>query len=322
MAASPADNEAYRKLLQRQQYGLVGRHSAVKICSWAKKSLRDIGVCYKEKFYGIRSHRCCQMTPSLGYCQNRCVFCWRDLSCTSDNEMQADGPLDEPLRIIDAAIVQQRRLMSGFKGFAKINLIKLKEAQNPMHFAISLSGEPLSYPKINELIRELHGNCKTTFVVTNGMLPERLASLEQPTQLYLSLDAPDESLFHKIDKPMLHDGWQRLLQSLDVLKKKKAAGWRTCIRITLIKDMNMVHPERYAELIARADPMFVEVKAYMFVGSSRERLSIENMPYHHEVKAFAENIAAHCGMKIIDEQDPSRVVLLMKEDFPGRIMKF
>jgi len=68
--------------------------------------------------------------------------------------------------------------------------------------------------------------------------------------------------------------------------------------------------------------MFVEVKAYMFVGSSRQRLEMKNMPYHHEVKEFAEEIAKHCGMKIIDEQEPSRVVLLMKEDRNDRIMSF
>ncbi|RLE41207.1 4-demethylwyosine synthase TYW1, partial [Candidatus Woesearchaeota archaeon] len=49
-----------RKVLEKQQYAFIGRHSAIKICYWTKKSLLDEGVCYKQQFYGIKSHRCCQ----------------------------------------------------------------------------------------------------------------------------------------------------------------------------------------------------------------------------------------------------------------------
>jgi len=87
------------------------------------------------------------------------------------------------------------------------------------HFAISLSGEPTLYPKLNELIQLLHKRGYSTFVVTNGMEPDILAHLEPPTQLYLSVDAPNERLFRKIDQPQLPDGWLRLLKSLDILKK-------------------------------------------------------------------------------------------------------
>ena len=57
-------------LLEKQQYAFIGEHSAIKICEWTKRSLKDQGVCYKEKFYGINSHRCCQMTPAVNFCQN------------------------------------------------------------------------------------------------------------------------------------------------------------------------------------------------------------------------------------------------------------
>ena len=68
--------------------------------------------------------------------------------------------------------------------------------------------------------------------------------------------------------------------------------------------------------------MFVEVKAYMWVGMSRERLEKSNMPEHEEVKKFAQDIAKHAEYKLVDEHEPSRVVSLMKEDFAGRVMKF
>jgi tRNA wybutosine-synthesizing protein 1 len=97
---------------------------------------------------------------------------------------------------------------------------------------------------------------------------------------------------------------------------------RTCLRMTLVKDLNMHSPENYAMLIKKANPLFVEAKAYMHVGYSRERLSIESMPSFDEVKKFAEEIGKSCGYKIVDEKENSRVVLLMQKDFPGRIMKF
>ena len=72
----------------------------------------------------------------------------------------------------------------------------------------------------------------------------------------------------------------------------------------------MEHPEEYAKLIKKADPDFVEIKAYMCVGSSRERLTMDNMPLFDEVKSFAQKIGAECGKEIVNESEISRVVLL------------
>ncbi len=71
-----------------------------------------------------------------------------------------------------------------------------------------------------------------------------------------------------------------------------------------------------------ADPSFVEVKAFVSVGYSKQRLSYENMPLHDEVVAFAHELGKHLGMKIVDEQRESRVVLLMKRDLASRKLKF
>ena len=72
----------------------------------------------------------------------------------------------------------------------------------------------------------------------------------------------------------------------------------------------MENPEEYAKLIEKADPDFVEVKAYMCVGSSRDRLTPENMPTIYEVYDFAQRIGDECGRKIVNESEVSRVVLL------------
>ena len=61
------------------------------------------------------------------------------------------------------------------------------------------------------------------------------------------------------------------------------------------------------------------IKAYMFIGYSRKRLAIENMPLHEEVEAFAEKINEHLGYYLTGESKPSRVVLLSKKKNPKKI---
>ncbi|MBN2566605.1 4-demethylwyosine synthase TYW1 [Candidatus Woesearchaeota archaeon] len=306
------------RTLEKQGYALVGKHSAVKICTWTKKSITGKDTCYKETFYGIRAHRCCQMTPSINYCSNACTFCWRNTEWTFGSDI-TDG--DDPDSIIDGCIAAQRKLLSGYGGNPKADRTKLEEAREPMHFAISLSGEPTSYRRLSEIIRLLHGRGRTTFVVTNGQNPDALATLEPPTQIYLSFSAPDEDLFRAIVNPSFPDGWERLMRSADILKGMRERT-RTAVRITCIRGMNMAHPEKWAALLERAHPLFAEVKAYMFVGGSRERLSMANMPLHDEVKAFAAEIAENCAYRIIDEKKESRVVLMMEQDMPDRMMRF
>jgi tRNA wybutosine-synthesizing protein 1 len=303
--------------LKHQHYGLAGSHSSVKVCSWTRKSLYDEGFCYKQKFYGIRSHLCCQMTPSVGYCMNNCIYCWR----TVEYSKKEFEPVDGPEEIYDECIKAQRRLISGFKGEKRCNQQKWKGAQEPRHFAISLSGEPTMYPRLSEFIRTVHSHGGTTFLVTNGMLPEVLEKLEMPTQLYLSLSTADERDFKRIHQPLFTDGWERLNRSLEVLKRLKGKT-RTTIRVTAIKGVNMKEPEKWAGLIQKAEPKFVEIKAYMHLGASRKYLQKENMPLHTEVREFALEIGKHLGYRLIDEKADSRVVLMMKEDSPDRIMKF
>ena len=61
-------DENYKATLIKQQYRLYNDHSAVKLCGWLKESLVHGRNCYKQDFYGIQSHRCLQMTPSINEC--------------------------------------------------------------------------------------------------------------------------------------------------------------------------------------------------------------------------------------------------------------
>jgi len=65
---------------------------------------------------------------------------------------------------------------------------------------------------------------------------------------------------------------------------------RTCIRLTIIKGLNDIDTEGYAELIKKGKPDFIEVKAYMHVGASRERLKFEDMPWHEEIVEFTKEL--------------------------------
>ncbi|MEM2017962.1 MAG: 4-demethylwyosine synthase TYW1 [Candidatus Pacearchaeota archaeon] len=302
--------EKLKNMLKKQHYALVGKHSAVQICKYTKESLRGKDFCYKQKFYGIQSHRCVQMSPAIAFCYHRCVFCWRPIEFT----LQKIRKPDEASKIVDGCIEAQRRLLSGFLGNKKIDKAKFFEAQEPKHFAISLAGEPTLYCKLPELILELRKRKITSFLVTNGENPEMIRKMMKenalPTQLYISLNASNDRVFKKICRPIT-GSWKKILESLKLLSKLKT---RTAIRITLIKNLNMIKPEEYAALIKIANPNFVEIKAYMHIGFSQFRLKKENMPSHTEIKKFAREIEKLTEYKIVDEKENSRVVLLMKDE--------
>ncbi|MEW5995847.1 MAG: radical SAM protein, partial [Candidatus Zixiibacteriota bacterium] len=174
--------------------------------------------------------------------------------------------------------------------------------------AISLAGEPTLYPKINDLIKESEKRGMTSFLVTNGLHPEALERLNAPTQLYISLVAPDETTYEKVCRPVA-DGWKKLNRSLELMP---SFSCRKAVRLTLVKGLNMENTAGYAKLIEKTGCDFLEVKGYIWVGFSRKRLKLENMPLHREVVAFAERLAGDCGYKVVNESEPSRVALLKK----------
>ncbi len=315
-------NQKVKALLRKQHYSVVGGNSAVQVCRWTKKSLIDEGSCYKEKFYGIKSHECCQMSPSVMWCQNQCLHCWRAIENTLGQKLDK---ADKPEKIIEGCISAQRKLLIGFKGNKKINLKKFKEAQNPNQFAISLSGEPTIYPYLCELIKELRKKGKTSFLVTNGLLPEKLTELKKanalPTQLYVSLNYPNEKIFRKITRNKSKNAWKKLNETLESFPNLPT---RKVIRMTLVRKLNMDDEmiEEYAQLIKKAAPDFVEIKGYMSVGFARERLGYDRMPVHKEVKEFALKLLKVLpGFKFLDEKLESVVVLLGRDKKKMKIKK-
>ena len=303
---------ALTQALTKQKYHLVGRHSAVKRCRWLYETLIHDRPCYKQKFYGIKTHQCIQMTPALFYCTQKCLFCWRAQSGDHQiiwDEMRVPA-WDSPEEIVEGSIKAQLEILSGYKGNPETNQKKFKEALTPRHAAISLTGEPTLYKNIGELIHAFHRRGFTTFLVSNGTMPSVLAKLEEePTQLYISVCAPDEEAFKHVCRPQIPKAWEKLNQTLELLSSFKCP---TVIRITLVRGLNMKNIKGYSKLVEKANPTYIEPKAYMHVGFSRLRLGYECMPNHREIREFATQIAKETSYNIIDESQESRVVLLSK----------
>ena len=298
--------EEEKKILRKQGYAIVGRHSAVKPCHWLRQSLLYGRQCYKHTFYGIESHRCLQMTPTAFHCNQRCLYCWRYQAfplAAFPKDMA-----DEPSYICEESIKAQKRLLSGYKGDARVDIKKWEEALQPKHVACSLIGEPTLYPYLDQFFEECHKRGMTTFLVTNGTMPEVLEKMDTlPTQLYVSITAPNEEIYQKLNNPLIKHGWERINKTLELLP---SLNTRTVIRHTLVEGWNLGYEEQYAKLIEKAEPWFVEPKGYVYVGYSRERLTMENMPSHDEIKKFASRLAELTGYEIEDERADSRVVLL------------
>ncbi len=304
------------RVLQRQKYHLVGGHSAAKRCRWLYESIVHDRPCYKEKFYGIRSHRCLQMTPSVLHCTMRCSFCWRAQSGDSELHWEESRfpTWDEPEDIIEGCIREQRRIMTGYKANTQANQQKYLEALKPKHAAISLTGEPTLYPHLDGLIRGFHKRGFTTFLVSNGTNPKAFSSLtKEPTQLYISVSAYNQKTFNQVCRPQVPDAWKKLNETLAMLPSFTCP---TVIRLTLARHLNLKQPEHYARLVGKANPAFVETKAYMHVGFSRLRMGYNNMPTHKEIRDFATDLAEEVGYNILDEAKESRVVLLSRLEKP------
>lgn len=252
------------------------------------------------------------MTPSLFHCTQKCLFCWR----AQDGDLQVSWEetqlpeWDSPEEVVEGCIRAQLEILSGYKGNPKTKSQKFKEALSPKHVAISLTGEPTLYEPLGELLSTFHNRGFTTFLVSNGTVPSALSKLSrEPTQLYISVCAPNKETYKRVCRPTYQDAWERVNETLELLPSFNCP---TVIRITAVRGLNMGDIKDYAKLIEKANPTYLEPKAYMYVGFSRLRLGYENMPSHGEIREFAIQLAKETGYNVVDESQDSRVILLSR----------
>ncbi|KAL8514384.1 hypothetical protein ACS0TY_013482 [Phlomoides rotata] len=300
-----------RANLEKQGYKVIGSHSGVKLCRWTKSQLRGRGGCYKHSFYGIESHRCMEATPSLA-CANKCVFCWRHH--TNPVGKSWTWKMDDPLVIVNTAIDLHTKMIKQMKGVPGVKAELLLEGLSPRHCALSLVGEPIMYPEINSLVDELHKRRISTFLVTNAQFPEKIKLLKPITQLYVSVDAATKDSLKAIDRPLFGDFWERFVDSLKALREKQQ---RTVYRLTLVKGWNTEDVDAYSNLFDVGSPDFVEIKGVTYCGSSAtSKLTMENVPWHYDVKEFSEALAqkSNGAYEVACEHVHSCCVLLAKVD--------
>ena len=241
--------------------------------------------------YGIVSYQCMEATPSLA-CANKCVFCWRHHTNPVGKEWK--WLQDGPDFIVNNAILKHSQMIKEFGGAPGVSPERLQDALMPRHCALSLVGEPIMYPKINELIKILHSKHISTFLVTNAQFPEALQNLVPVTQLYVSIDAATPDELKKVDRPLFKDYWQRFLTCLKIISGIDHS--RSVYRLTLVKAFNMTDVSNYARLIALGQPDFIEVKGVTFCGaSSGSNLTMNNVPFHFEVRRFCEKLVQYLG---------------------------
>ena len=305
------------KQLKKAKYG-VSDHSTVELCHWTKKSFRNEGSCYKHKFYGISTHRCMEFSPAGMHCENRCIYCWRPMEFYDSMKMEPENVAD-PKEIVTKLMEERKKLIMGHYGDPSQDKDKLDESLLPSHYAISLSGEPTMYPKLPDLIKYLKSleYTKSIFLVTNGQEPEMIQRLQDedalPTQLYLSANAADYESFLKINRPRYDDSWQRWNTTLNMLSKLDT---RTVLRVTLIRNYNnnadMI--PAFAKMLDQSNVHFVEIKSYMHIGRSTNRLEYDDMLQMEEVQDFAHDlIEKNPNFTVMDESEISRIVVLQNK---------
>ena len=311
--------------LKKAKYGIAD-HSTVELCHWTKKSFKHEGSCYKHKFYGISTHRCMEFSPAGMHCENRCVYCWRPMEFYDSLKMEPEH-VSEPEEILRKLMEERKKLIMGYYGDSRNDKQRLDESLLPSHYAISLSGEPTMYPKLPELIKYLKSleATKSIFLVTNGQEPDMIQKLQDqdalPTQLYLSTNAADYESFLRINKPKYDDSWERWNTTLEMLKDLDT---RTVLRITLIRgynDQKEMIPA-FTSMFEKASPHFIEIKSYMHIGRSTNRLEYSNMLEMDEVRKFSQEIVEKSKIfSVMDESFVSRIVILQnKQRFIDRFI--
>ncbi|KAJ5007630.1 S-adenosyl-L-methionine-dependent tRNA 4-demethylwyosine synthase [Colletotrichum sp. SAR 10_66] len=315
----PKNSPTYASLT-KQGYSIVGSHSGVKICRWTKSALRGRGSCYKYSFYGINSHQCMETTPSLS-CSNKCVFCWRH--GTNPVGTTWRWVVDPPELIFDGVKANHYNKIKMLRGVPGVRAERFAEAMRIRHCALSLVGEPIFYPYINEFLGMLHAERISSFLVCNAQHPDQLAALKAVTQLYVSIDASNKESLRKIDRPLHRDFWERFQRCLDILREKRFKH-RTVFRLTLVKGFNVDDEvEGYAQLVEKGLPCFVEIKGVTYCGTSTASnagLSMSNVPFYWEVAEFVTALEKRLNEKglkygIAAEHAHSCCVLLASDRF-------
>ncbi len=188
------------------------------------------------------------------------------------------------------------------------------EAMNPNHAAISLDGEVMLFPLMSDFVKEFKKRNMTTFIVTNGTLPEKIKNLSvYPSQLYITLPAPNEGVYKKVCRPMIKNGWGNIMNSMNLIE---SLACRTVVRLTAVKGLNINdrYIDEYIKIVEKANPNFFEIKGFTLQAKAlliKNRLkSDKTLQYFFPEYEYLEQIALKIEEKgnfpLIYKNKPSR----------------
>jgi tRNA wybutosine-synthesizing protein 1 len=131
-----------------------------------------------------------------------------------------------------------------------------------------------------------------------------------PTQLYLSTNASNKKMFSIINRPRYRDAWERWQKSLELLSEMNT---RIVLRMTVIRNFNesTSYVDEFAELMKKGNPHFIEIKSYMHIGMSTQRLERCDMLEMDEIRNYSNLLCKSLArFSIMDEAEISRIVVL------------
>lgn len=195
------------------------------------------------------------------------------------------------------------QMIKQMRGVPGVTPERLEDAMHIRHCALSLVGEPIMYPQINRFCELLHERHISSFMVTNAQFPDQLRDLDPVVQLYLSIDAATPDELKRIDRPLFEDYWERCLQCVNELRRKKQ---RTVFRLTLVNQYNASNIAAYADLVMQGEPDFIEVKGVTYCGTSTSSTLTmkENVPRHDEVIRFCTDLCVELARRHPGYQTP------------------
>jgi tRNA wybutosine-synthesizing protein 1 len=117
-------------------------------------------------------------------------------------------------------------------------------------------------------------------------------------------------MFAIVNRPRYKDAWERWQKSLELLSEMNT---RTVLRMTVIRNFNdsTNHVDEFAEIMKNGNPHFIEIKSYMHIGMSTQRLEKSDMLEMEEIRNYSNLLCKSLDrFSIMDESEISRIVVL------------
>jgi tRNA wybutosine-synthesizing protein 1 len=131
-----------------------------------------------------------------------------------------------------------------------------------------------------------------------------------PTQLYLSTNASNKKMFMMVNRPRYRNAWDRWQESLELLSEMNT---RIVLRMTVIRNFNdsTNYVDEFADMMKIGNPHFIEIKSYMHIGMSTQRLESSDMLEMDEIRNYSHLLCKSLDRySIMDESEISRIVVL------------